>query len=62
MTHQENRQRVKNEALNKLRKLFNPNTEHNYTYYSGEGSTMEQVAYDAQYIIEELEKQLSELP
>ena len=61
MTHEENRQRIKNEALNKIRKLYHPKTKHGYTYYEGEGSLMEQISFDVQHIIEQMEKQLSEL-
>jgi len=58
MTYQENRQRIKNEALNKIRKLYNPKTNHNFTYYDGEGSTLEQIASGTEFIIEQMEKKL----
>ena len=61
MTHEENKQRIKNEALNKIRKLYHPKTKHNYTYYEDEGSLMEQISFDVQHIIEQMEKQLSDL-
>lgn len=61
MTHEENKQRIKAEALNKIRKLFHPKTKHHYTYYEGEGSKMEQMALEVENIIKEMEKQLSEL-
>lgn len=61
MTREENRQRIKNEALNEIRKLYHPKTKHNYTYYEGEGSLMEQISFDVQRILEEMEKQLSKL-
>ena len=61
MTYEENRQRVKNEALNKIRKLYNPNTTHHYTFYDGEGSLMEQISFEAEKIIKEMELELSEL-
>lgn len=40
MTYEENRQRIKNESLNKIRELYHPKTKHDYTYYDGEGSLM----------------------
>jgi len=61
MTREENKQRIKSEALNKIRKLYHPKTKHNYTYYEGEGSLMEQISFDVQRILEEMEKQLSGL-
>jgi hypothetical protein len=44
-----------------LRKLYHPKTKHNYTYYEGEGSMMEQMSYDAKQIIETLERELLEI-
>ncbi len=61
MTNEENIQRIKNEALNKIRKLYNPNTKHNYTYYDGEGSMMEQISHDVEYIVSQLEKDIAKL-
>ena len=61
MTKQELIQYKKATALNALRKLYHPKTKHNYTYYEGEGSMMEQISYDAQKIIETLEKELLEI-
>jgi hypothetical protein len=59
MTKEENRQRIRNEALNKIKKLYHPKTKHDYTYYDGEGSLMEQISYDVQSIIREMERQLN---
>ena len=61
MTTEENKLRVKAEALNKIRKLYHPKTKHGYTYYDGEGSLMEQLSFDVKDIIEQMEKQLSDL-
>jgi len=35
-------QLYKSTALNAIRKLYNPKTKHNFTYYEGEGSRGEQ--------------------
>jgi hypothetical protein len=59
MTKEENRQRIRNEALNKIKKLYHPKTKHDYTYYDGEGSLMEQISFDVQSIIREMERQLN---
>jgi len=48
-------------ALNKIRKLCNPKTKHNFTYYPGEGSKQEQIYLEIKYIIENLEKELKEI-
>jgi phage gp16-like protein len=61
MTLQENRQRIKSEALNKIRKLYHPNAKHGFTYYPGEGSKMEQIAYETERIITEMERELADL-
>lgn len=61
MTPQENRQRIKSEALNKIRKLYHPKTQHNFTYYPGEGSKMEQLAQETERIMLEMEKELEKL-
>ena len=61
MTYEENKQRIKNEALNKISKLYHPKTKHSYTYHEGEGSLMEQISFDVRHIIKEMEEQLSKL-
>lgn len=61
MTTSENKQRLKNEALNKIRKLYHPNTKHGFTYYPGEGSFGEQLSSEVNDIITNLEKSLKEL-
>ncbi len=35
MTRAENVQRIKNETLNKIKRLYNPVMRHNFTYYDG---------------------------
>lgn len=52
---------IKNEALNKIRKLYHPETKHNYTYYPGEGGLMEQISFDIKQIIEDMEEELNRL-
>jgi len=48
-------------ALNAIRKLYHPLTKHDFTYYEGEGSKMEQISFEVERIIEQLEKELLEL-
>jgi hypothetical protein len=61
MTKEENKQYIKATALNKIRKLYHPLTKNHYTYYEGEGSRMEQMSFDVEQIIEQLEKDLDKL-
>lgn len=61
MTTKELKQYKKSTALNAIRKLYHQKTKHNFTYYEGEGSKMEQISYEVQSIIEHLEKELLEL-
>lgn len=61
MTKQELIQYKKATDLNAIRKLYHPKTKHNYTYYEGEGSLMEQIRYEVKQIIDTLEKELNEL-
>jgi len=61
MTTKELIQYKKATALNAIRKLYNPKTKHNFTYYEDEGSMMEQISYEAKEIIEKLEKELLEI-
>ncbi len=60
MTKKEIIQQKKNEALNKIRKIFHPLTKNHYDQYSGE-SYAEQREYMTRYIIETLEKELEAL-
>ena len=57
MTDLEVRQQKKNEALNKIRKIYNPKYKFPYDKYS-EYSTSEEREGDIKFIIEELEKNL----
>lgn len=50
-------QQKKNEALNKIRKIFNPLVKNHYDNHSDE-SYSEQREYEIRYIIETLEKEL----
>lgn len=61
MTKEELIRYKKATALNKIRKLYHPKTKHNFTYYEGEGSRMEQISYEVKQIIETLEKELGEI-
>ena len=58
MTNLEIRQQKKNEALNKIRKIFNKKYRFLYDEYD-EASGMEQKAFVIKSIIEDLEKDLS---
>ena len=61
MTREEVILQKKATALNAIRKLYHPLTKHSYTYYEGEGSRMEQISFDVERIIKQLEKELLEL-
>ena len=61
MTIEENRQRIKNEALNKIRKLYNPMYKHSYSQFEEDGSYAEQREYEISQIIEWMEKELQKL-
>lgn len=59
MKNNELRQMLKNEALNKIRKLFDPKRKTNYSpYLTEDGSHSEQRDYMVFRIIEDLEIQL----
>ena len=51
MTKSENKQRLKNEAINKIRKIYDPHRKMDY-------SDAEQRDYEIRDIIEELERNL----
>lgn len=57
MTRSEVRQQLKNEALKKIREIYNPKSSFKCDPYD-EGSYGEQKGYAVQYIIEDLEKNL----
>lgn len=61
MTREEIILQKKATALNAIRKLYHPLTKDSYTYYEGEGSRMEQISFDVERIITQLEKELLEL-
>ena len=61
MTREEIILQKKATSLNAIRKLYHPLTKHGYTYYEGEGSRMEQISFDVERIITQLEKELLEL-
>lgn len=60
MTNDEVRQQKKNEALNKIRKIYNPLYKVHYDDYSDE-SYSEQRDYKIESIIEDLEKELNKI-
>lgn len=61
MTREEIILQKKGTTLNAIRKLYHPKTKHNFTYYDGEGSKMEQISFETERIIKQLEKELLEL-
>jgi len=61
MTKTELIQYKKATALNAIRKLYHPKTKHSFTYYEGEGSKMEQISYEVEFIVQQLEKDLEEI-
>ena len=62
MTKQEQKQQLKNEALNKIRRIYNPHYKYPYSFnFSEDGSYAEQRDQDIRQIIEDLEKELRAL-
>jgi len=59
MTKEEVKQQYKNEALNKIRKIFHPLCKFSYDQWSDRSSS-EQIYDEIEYIIEQLEKVLNE--
>lgn len=55
------RQMIKNEALNKIRKLYNPKHKVSYSDYEEDGTRAEQRDFIVREIIEKLEKDLNQL-
>lgn len=60
MTKEEQIQQKKNEALNRIRKMFHPFAKREYDHYSFD-SMHEQQGYEVNSIIERLEKDLKEI-
>jgi len=60
MTKTENRQRIKNEALKRIRAIFDPHRNFKYDPYD-EASGLEQKGYKAEEIISDLERELKSL-
>ena len=58
MTKSEIKQQKKNEALNKIRKIYHPLNQKWYSNYQEDGSYAEQRDYEISQIIENLEKEL----
>ena len=56
----ENKQRMKNEALNKIRKIYDVNHKFTYDEYDG-ASCAEQRECSIEYIIQELESNIKAL-
>lgn len=62
MTKDENKQRIKSEALNKIRKIYNPKGKVRYSeFFIEDGSYAEQRDYKVSRIIFEMEKELNNL-
>jgi len=57
MTINEDRQRLKNEALNQIRQLYHPLFKFSYDSYSDESYTEQRESY-IRYLIEDLENSL----
>lgn len=51
----------KENVLNNIIELYNPNTKYNSTYYRKGVSRMEQLGYEVEYMIQKLEKEINEL-
>jgi len=62
MTKDENKKRIKAEALNKIRKIYNPKGKVAYSeFFTEDGSYAEQRDYKVSRIIFEMEKELNNL-
>ena len=61
MTKKENKQRIKNEALHKIQKIFNPQHKTSYSNYQEDGSYSEQRESMIFRIISEMELELKNL-
>lgn len=61
MTLEENKLRIKAEALNAIRKIYNPNIKHPYSNYPEDGSYPQQRDEWVSEIIEKMESNLNKL-
>lgn len=62
MTKEKNKQRIKSEALNKIRKIYHPKSRPTYSQFLTEdGNYTEQRDEWVRRIIEDMEKELKEL-
>ena len=61
MTKQENKQRIKNEALNAIAKIYNPKYEFPYSNFPEDGNYTEQREYAIRRIIEKMNEELAKL-
>lgn len=59
MTKQENKQRIKNEALNSIAKIYNPKNKVSYSNYEEDGSYSEQRDGMIEEIIKKMNKELA---
>jgi len=60
MTKNEIIQQIKNEALNEIRKIYNPKYKFPFDQYDRESSYTEQIEYKIRYTIESMEKRIKE--
>jgi hypothetical protein len=58
MTKNENIQRIKNEALNKIAKIYHPKYKFPYSDYPGDGSYASQRDFEIESIINNMNKQI----
>ena len=58
MSKEENTQRVKNEALNRIRNIFKSHSSFVVSHWQDDGSPLEQIATEVESIIIQMEKEL----
>ena len=61
MTREENKQRIKNETLNKIIKIYHPLNKEQYSNYEEDGSYAEQRDSMVQFELAKMEKELKKL-
>ena len=61
LSENENRQRIKNEALNKIRKIYATNSNFKYSNYEEDGSYSEQRDDYVRSVLNEMEKELNKI-